>query len=541
MERQGASRPVRDVTFEVMRERDLTTVFANPGSTEVSFLGALPDDFRFVLGLHEGALVGMASGYAIGRGEPAFVLLHTTPGLGNAVAALSTSRVNRAPLVVVVGQQDRRHLAYEPFLTGQVAGLAGDYPVWVDEPARAQDVPASVARAWHEARTGRGPALVIVPMDDWMEPADEGREPAAAVRVLPGRDPAADDVAELAALVAEARSPALVAAAGADSPEAWAALVGLAERLGSPVWQESFGGRAGFPQDHALFAGHLPAGRARLRETLAAHDLVLVVGGAAFRQYPFQPGPLVGDGTRIALVTDDRAEAHRSPAELVLLADPAATIEALLEEVPERPNGPAPEPFRRPAPPEPPADGAPLRAGHVLAALAERLPEDAVLVEEAPSNRPELHRRIPARRPLGFLSAAMGGLGFGLSSPIGVRMALPERPVVAVLGDGSALYTIQGLWSAARYEVGVLFVILNNGGYRVMDRLAEMQGESAPWPAFDSIDLSAIARGFGCEARRIVEHGELLAALDETLPGLAARRSPLLLEMMVEPDPDFDP
>ena len=540
MASQGDPGRVRDATFAVMRERGLTTIFANPGSTEVSFLGALPDDIRFVLALHEGSVVGIASGYAIGSGEPAFVLLHTTAGLGNAVAALATARVNRAPLVVVVGQQDRRHVAYEPFLTGRLEGLAGDYPVWVEQPARAQDVPGAVARAWHEARTGRGPALVIVPMDDWLEPADAERPDAAPVRLLEGRDPEPEAVAELAGLLAEARSPALVVGAGADSPDGWAALTALAERLACPVWQESFGARAGFPQDHAQFAGHLPAGRARLRDTLAGHDVVLVVGAGVFRQYPFQPGSFVEDGTRIALVTDDPDEAHRSPVELVLLASPAAVCSALATELPGRDAEPAPG-FERPAAPDPPAAGRPMRAGHVLAALAERLPEDVVLVEEAPSNRPELHARIAARRPLGFLSAAMGGLGFGITAPIGVRMALPERPVAAVVGDGSSLYTIQALWTAARYEAGVLFVVLNNGGYRVMDRLAEMQGERAAWPAFDTIDLSALARALGCDARRVSEHAELLAALDEVLPGLAGRTAPLLLEVMVEPDPDFNP
>ena len=221
-------------------------------------------------------------------------------------------------------------------------------------------------------------------------------------------------------------------------------------------------------------------------------------------------------------MTDDPAEAHRSPAELVLLAAPAAVCAELARVGRRRDRVRRPPGFARPEPPAPPGPGEPLRAGHVLAALAERLPEDVVLVEESPSNRPELHARIPARRPLGFLSAAMGGLGFGLSAPIGVRMALPERPVVAVVGDGSSLYSIQALWSAARYEVGVLFVILNNGGYRVMDRLAEMQGESAPWPAFGTIDVSGMARALGCDARRVEEHGELLAALDEVLPGAGA-------------------
>ncbi len=290
MASQGDVRAVRDATFDVMRERGLTTIFANPGSTEVAFLGAMPDDFQFVLGLHEGSVVGLATGYAIGRGEPSFVLVHTTAGLGNSVAALATARVNRAPLVVVVGQQDRRHLAYEPFLTGRLEGLAGDYPVSVEQPARAQDVPAAVARAWHEARLGSGPALVIVPMDDWLEPDESDREPAAPVRVVAGRaaDPAA--VAELAGMVEESRSPALVVGAGADSEETWAALVELAEKLGCPVWQESFGARAGFPQDHPLFAGHLPSGRAGVRDALAGRDLVLVVGAGVFRQYPFEPG-----------------------------------------------------------------------------------------------------------------------------------------------------------------------------------------------------------------------------------------------------------
>src|SRR3954449_7030683 len=164
---------VRDATYEVLRRLELTTIFSNPGSTEVPFLAGLPDDLRFVLALHEGSVVGMAAGHALGRGAPALVLLHSTPGLGNAVAALATARLNRAPLVVVVGQQDRRHLALDPFLAGKLAGLAGEYPVWSDQPARAQDVPGAIVRASHEAATGRGPAIMIVPMDDWLAPAPE--------------------------------------------------------------------------------------------------------------------------------------------------------------------------------------------------------------------------------------------------------------------------------------------------------------------------------------------------------------------------------
>jgi benzoylformate decarboxylase len=538
-------RTVRDATFDVFRRYGLTSLFANPGSTEVSFMADLPDDLRCVLALHESSVVGMATGWAIARDEPALAILHTTAGLGNAVGALATARVNRAPLVVVVGQQDRRHLAQEPFLAGRLRGLAGDYPVWVDEPGRAQDVPGAIARACHEAVTGAGPALVIVPMDDWTAAAGEAHEDAAPVRVLRARATDHDVVAELARLVDEAKRPALVVGAGADDPDTWAALVSLAERLRCPVWQESFGARAGFPQDHPLFAGFLPADRPRLRETLAPFDLVLSVGAPVFRQYRYDSGPLVEPGTRLAMVSRHPAEVHRSPVDLAVLAPPAAVCAELARIVTAR-EGEAPKPFARPGSPAPPAAGAPpaaappLRAGHLLAAVAERLPRDAVVIEETPSNRPELCARIPARESLGFLSAAMGGLGFALPAAIGVRMARPDRPVVAIVGDGSSLYGIQSLWSAAHYGAGALFVILSNGGYAVLERITELEGGTVPWPGFD-VDVAGLARALGCPARRVAEHRELLQVLDEVLPGLAGRDEPLLLEVVVEPDESFAP
>jgi len=532
---------VRDAVFDLFRRRGLTTMFANPGSTEVPFLAGMPDDLRFVLGLHEGSVVGMATGFAIGRGEPALVLLHTTAGLGTAVSGLATARVNRAPLVVVVGQQDRRHLAYEPFLAGRLAGLAGQYPVGVEEPAQAQDVPAAVERAYHAAVTRRGPALVIVPMGDWEEPADDEREPAAAGgRLLRAAAAAPGAVEALSALLAGARSPALVVGAGADDPETWAALVELAERLVAPVFQEPFGARAGFPQDHRLYAGVLPADRLRLRRALAPHDALLVVGAPVFRQTAYVPGRLTEPGTRIAVVVEDADEAHRSPAEVTVLAPPAAVCRELVARVPSR-EGDAPAPAPPPAPPEPPAPGGPLTASHVLAALAERLPRETVVIEEAPVDRPEIHARLRAREPLGYLSAAHGGLGFAIPAAVGLRMALPARPVVAVVGDGSALYGVHALWSAAHYRAGPLVVVLSNGGYVVMDRLAEKHGGAAPWPAFADVEVATIARGFGSPARRITEHCELEAALDEVVPTLAAREEPLLLDVMIAPTLAFAP
>jgi benzoylformate decarboxylase len=176
-----------------------------------------------------------------------------------------------------------------------------------------------------------------------------------------------------------------------------------------------------------------------------------------------------------------------------------------------------------------------------LAALAERLPAETVVVEETPSSRPDLHRLLPARAPLGFLSAAMGGLGFGLPAAIGVRMASPRRPVVAVVGDGSSLYGIQALWSAAHYKVGVLFLVLANGRYAIMDRLAEQEGGKAPWPAFDEVSIGGLAEGLGCPAERVESYDAMTKALDEIVPTLASRTEPLVLEVAVVPDPTFEP
>jgi benzoylformate decarboxylase len=163
-----------------------------------------------------------------------------------------------------------------------------------------------------------------------------------------------------------------------------------------------------------------------------------------------------------------------------------------------------------------------------------------VLLEESPSSGPELRQRIPAREPLGFLSAAMGGLGFALPGSMGLKMALPDRPVVAIAGDGSSIYTIQSLWSAAHYGMGPLMVVLTNGRYAVMDRLAEMSGKQGVWPAFE-VEISALAAPFGCEARRIERHDELISALDEVVPTLRERREPLLLEVVVATESTFSP
>jgi benzoylformate decarboxylase len=524
---------VRDATFEVMRARGMTRIFGNPGSTEVSFLTDLPADIGFVMGLHEGAVVGMATGYALASGEPQFVNLHTAPGLGNAVNAIANARDCHAPLVIVVGQQDRRQLYLTPFLTGRaLERLAGEYPVWTHLPPRAQDVPGAIERAYYEAKLASGPALVVVPMGDWQEPFDA--IPAGAPATLihsAGVTP--EQLDPLVELLARATSPVIVTGAGTDTPDGFAAGAALAERLACPVWHEPFSGRAGFPEDHPLFAGHLDWRRRRMRETLAPHDTVLVIGTKAFQLYVLdEEQPPVVPGTHVAVVSAIADEVLQSACELAVVGPVAAVCLAVAKRLPQRVSE-AVVSFERPGAPAPPAPGERLRSAHVLALLAEQLPPDAVLVEESPTCRPEILERIPTRMPLGFVSNANGGLGFGFAGAIGLRMAQPDRPVVAVIGDGAAMFGIQALWSAARYRAGVLLIVMANGAYGVMDTQAHARGGKPPWPQFPDLDIAAMARALGCPATSVTTYDELLATLPEALNGLREATAPLLVEVAV--------
>ncbi len=529
---------VRDAFFEVLRRFDSTTIFSNPGSTEVPLLTDLPADIRFVLCLHEASVVGAATGWALGAQRPAVVLLHTTAGYGNAVAAIATARVNRAPLVVVVGQQDRRHLAHEPFLTGELEGLAGKYPVWTATPTRSADVPALVARAFHEAAIARGPAVVIVPMNDWLDEYDDAvRLPAPrALRVAAGVDE--ELTADVAQRLIAARSPVLICGGGADDPRTWRGLAAVADALNCPVWQEPFAGRAGFPQDSKRFAGHLPAGRSGVRAALTGHDLVVVVGAASLRQYGFEDGELFGTEATVVVISDEASEVTRSVADLAILTPLPGFVERVAELTADgigeagRPEPVEPQLVPRTAN----APGAALRATDVYVALGQRLPADAVVVEESPSTRSQLQDLLPARSALGFVSAAMGGLGFAMPAAMGLRMACPTRPVVAVVGDGSSLYAPQVLWSAQHYDVGVVYVVISNGGYAIMNWLAAREGGKPPWPSFDDIDVGRLAESLGCESVRVTTHGELDDVLDRVASSLAQRTTPIVINAIVVPD-----
>src|SRR3954467_1929243 len=524
---------VREVTFELFRKHGMTTMFGNPGSTELPMLAEFPDDFRYVLGLQEAVAVGMADGYAQASGGPAHVNLHTAPGVGNGMGAIFNAQANHSPLLITAGQQVRAHITMQANLTNRDATRM-PHPLvkWSYEPPRAQDVPLALAHGAHLAGLApRGPVFVSLPMDDWYAEVDEADARAATRRPGTGRavaDPEA--VRSLAERLDAAENPVLVAGPDIDTAGAWDTAIALAERQRLPVWASPATGgvRLGFPENHPNFRGVLPPAIGPVGQTLEGHDLIVVVGSSVFPYYPHIPGPLLPQGAQLVAITSDPDEAVRAPMGDAIVADVGLTLGALLEAVPES-SRPAPEP--NPGPQEIPAED-PLNPSTVHTALAEVLPEDAIVVLESPSSTLALRNQLRISRPGSYYFGAGGGLGFGLAAAIGVQLAQPSRPVVCVLGEGSAQYAITGFWTAAAYNVPVTYLVLRNSEYAILKWFASIENVTgAPGLDLPKLDVAAVAEGYGVKAHRVRDRDEVAGALSAAL----ASSQPELVEVPVAP------
>ncbi len=524
---------VREAAFELFRARGMTTMFGNPGSTELPMLADFPGDFDYVLGLQEAVVVGMADGYAQASGRPALVNLHTAPGVANAMGAIFNAQANHSPLVITAGQQVRAQMTLQANLTNRDATrLPQPLVKWSYEPPRAEDVPLALSRAVQlAALPPRGPVFVSVPMDDWGADVDAAYVAHAIERSVDGRASADPElVRALADRLARAESPVLVAGPDIDASGAWEAAVALAERQRLPVFASPApgGGRIGFPEGHPNFQGVLPPAIGPVAEALQGRDLVLVVGSSVFPYYPYIAGPLLPEGTALVAITSDPDEAARAPMGDAIVADVKLTLEALLDAVPESERT-APESL--PAP-EPPQASEPVSPSAVFAALADVFPEDGIVVLESPSSTLALRNRLRLSRPGSYFFGAGGGLGFGLAAAVGVQLAQPERSVVCVLGEGSAQYAITALWSAVAQKVPITVLVLRNEEYAILKWFAEIEEvKGAPGLDLPALNSTEIADGYGVSARRIDDIDELSAAMAAAI----SSPEPQLLEVAVAP------
>jgi benzoylformate decarboxylase len=514
--------------LELLKQEGVEMVFGNPGTTELPLMDAfaVENDIRYVLGLQEAALMAMADGYAQASGKLAVLNLHVAPGLGNAMGMLYDAQKAASPVLVTAGQQDLEYLATEPILSADLPTLARPFVKWAAEVNRLADLPRLVHRAVKTALAPpTGPVFLSLPGD--ILKAEGEIDLMTPTRIGPGLRGDAAAIAAAAKILAEAKRPIIMAGDAVAQSRAHGELVALAELLGAPVYTEFVPSTASFPASHPLFRGALLRTQASIHKALDGHDVLFSAGADLFTlSLPSAVEPMP-PGMRLVHLDIDPWEIGKNyPAEAAILGDLKSTLPELTEQVRERMSAGARGDARarlKSASEASLADRAALKAKAralagatpvqplaLLEAIGEILPKDAVVIEEALSSAPGIRQLIKSDDPQSYFGLRGGGIGWGLPAAIGVKLALPDRPVVGIIGDGSALYTVQGLWTAAHDRIPVVFVILNNTSYRILkQRLHALRGHAEQVDTYvgmeltnPTIDFVALARSFGIAGER---------------------------------------
>ncbi len=514
--------------LDLLKQEGVRVMFGNPGTTELPLMDAfaVEHDIQYILGLQEAALMAMADGYAQASGDLAVLNLHVAPGLGNAMGMLYDAMKANAPVLITAGQQDLEYLVTEPVLSADLPTLARPFVKWAAEVHRVEDLPIFVHRAVKTALAPpMGPVFLSLPGDILKQDGDiDLLEPTRVASRIRGD---ADAVAAAADLLAKAQRPVIIAGDAVAQSRAHKELAALAEAIGAPVYTEFVPNTASFPSSHPLYRGSMTRSQPGVREVLDQHDLLFSVGGNLFTwslTSPVEPWP---KGMQLIHLDTDPWEIGKNyPAQVGILGDPKATLPDITTELGKRMSADAKsaaatrlksttetirkdrDAFRAKA--RAMAGKMPVQPLALLEAIGAMLPKDAVVIEEILSSAPGARSMINSDDAQSFFGLRGGGIGWGLPAAIGAKLALPDRPVVALVGDGSAMYTVQGLWTAAHYKLPIIWVIFNNTSYRILkQRLVNMRGLAEQADNFvgmnltdPAVDFVGLARSLGIEAAR---------------------------------------
>ena len=546
----------KHLLLDLLRSEGVEFIFGNPGTTELPLMDALvvePDadkPIRYILGLNEIVVLGMADGYAQATGRLAVANLHAAPGLGNAMGMLYNAARAGAPILVTAGQQDTGFALTEPLLWDDLATLARPLVKWSHEVGRLADLPRAVRRAAKVALTApTGPVFLSIPGDVLTDSADV--DPMAPTRIGPRIVADTAAIAAAADLIAASRAPVIFAGDAVAKSDAHAELAALADAIGAPVHLEGMANTAAFPSDHPLYAGSVSRMAPALRAVMAHHDLLVSIGADLLTQSQASGVEALAPGTRVIHLDDDAWEIGKNhPATAALLGDAKATLPLLTAAVLARM---APAVARRDAVEsaiaarqsalvaraEAESAAMPLSPLAVLHRLGRLLPDDAIVVEELLSSGMNTVRQlIPATRPDSWFGMRGGGIGVALPQAAGIALGKPGRPVVALSGDGSLMYSAAALWTLAHYRLPVVVVVFNNRGYRILkQRTRAIGGHSAAADSYVAMDIEAPAIDFMALA---AAHGvagvrvETLDALEATFTAALAGDGPVLIEVIVD-------
>ena len=548
----------RQILMESLIAQGVSYIFGNPGTTESPIIDSLLDypQVSYIEALHEGVAVGAASYYAQASGKTGFVNVHVAPGLGNSIGMMYNALKASAPVVVTAGQQDTRMRLRDPLLGHDLVAMAAPVTKWSVQAERADELSLLLHRAFKVANDPpAGPVFVALPIDV-MEQESEN-EPVAPGTLHRAGPAAPAGVAEAAALLAGAQSPVIVVGDEVARFGAGAEIVTLAEVLGAAMWTEGIRMHASVPSSHPNFRLALGFDALSIRKALEGADVLLLVGGPFFEEVWFSPGSPFPTGAAVIQVeTSSQRLAYNYGVKVGLIGDPKATLAALLVDV----NGKASAGYREAAARRNEAlkslkdgdaaaqraraqkrwDNTPISMPRLMADIASALPADAIVVDEAITAGPDLARTLSFSKRGDYFGARGGGIGQALPGALGVKVACPDRPVVAISGDGSSMYSIQALWTAAHHDLPIVFVILNNGEYRILKHNMDVYRQrfgAKPDRPYLHMDLGKprlgfldLARGLGVSAERITTPGDLTGALSRAI---AAKR-PHLIEVVIE-------
>ncbi len=542
--------------LELLKQEGVQMMFGNPGTTELPLMDALAaeQDLRYILALQEAPAMAMADGYAQASGQCAVVNLHAAPGLGNAMGMLYDAQKAGSPILVTAGQHEQRFNFTEPLLWADLPTIARPFVKWSEEVRRLADLPRAIHRAIKTALAPpMGPVFLSLPGD--ILTASSELDLGSPSRVASGIRGDARAIGEAAAIIAKARNPVIIAGDAVTQGDALQELVALAETLGAPVYDEGMASRAMFPSSHPLYRGALVRLPEAIHGVLAQHDLLVSIGADLFTLS--LPGDVESMPEGLAVVhldTDPWELAKNYPETVSILGEPKTTLPDLVEAVLNARSDIETECAVKRLEHVRMEGAASLQKLHAMAdavsgrdpihplalmqAIGRILPGDAVVIDETVSSGTGLRRFLKSDDVHSFYGLRGGGIGWGLPAAIGVKLALPNRPVVALIGDGSAMYTIQGLWTAARENLRMVFIIINNYSYRILkQRTNAMKGLAAQTDNYVAMDLDkpridfvSMARGLGLTAHKAT----MLSDLGDLLQQALVADGPTLIDVEVD-------
>ncbi|MSP97786.1 MAG: thiamine pyrophosphate-binding protein [Betaproteobacteria bacterium] len=542
----------RAAFLQLLVDEGVTHLFGNPGTTELPIMEVVPDfpQLKFILGLHEAVVMAMADGYCRASNRLAAANVHVAPGLGNAMGALYNAKFSGSPVILTAGQQEQGHGLLEPLLYDPLVPIAQPLVKWAVDVTRAEDLPRILHRAAKIALTPpTGPVFISLPGDvlDQTVDIDMGRP----VRVDAANRPSDATLAELASRLLAAKHPVIIAGQELAIHDAFAEAAELAELLGAAVYQGPVPYSAQFPTEHPACLGSLTRSQVKVRAALEPYDLLFCLGADLLRMSVYNPLEPLPENLPVIHLSERSGELGKNyRTDLAIQANVKETLKALLPLVrarrtPESASGAA----QRIAELKPKnwsaqkdrarieammaAETTPIDPRYLMLRITETLPPDAVVVEEGLTSTVSLPGFLPLRHRSSFYGLASGGLGFAIPGAVGVSLALPGRPVAAIVGDGSTMYGVQGLWTAAHHKLPITYIIANNRSYRIIkERLISMRS-TAKFTGMDlrdpDIDFVHLGQSFGLATRRVTDPQDIAPALREAF----ASGKPNLVDMRV--------